>query len=154
MRMRSATLVVAGLALMALVTGCGDSGGDAADTPYRDANRICREVADRFDELQAQAPRSFEQGAELLQALAAASAEGEQAMGDVVAPPLNAAAFERYLRSRAKVGSLLDRGLQAARDEDARAYERVRAASNAASDERSKLAMKAGLPGCAHAEEG
>ncbi len=69
-------------------------------------------------------------------------------------PPLKAIAFSRYLEARERVGDLLERGLEAAREEEGKTYERVRLAANAAADERRRLARYAGLEDCAAAERG
>ena len=73
-------------------------------------------------------------------------------MERVEAPPLQAIAFKRYLKSRERVGDLLEQGLQAAKDEKGETYEKVRVASNSAADERRQLAEYSGLGDCAAAE--
>jgi hypothetical protein len=136
--------------------GCGGSGDEsaAAVRPYADANRICLEVAKRFDDVQEDSPRSFEQGEQLLKVLAQTAQDGARALDEVEAPPLQALAFERYLASRKKVEDLIARGVQAAQDEEGEAYERLRVAANDGADKRKELAAEAGLDGCATAERG
>lgn len=138
---------------MSLLTGCGESEpATKSGLPYADANRICVEVAKRFREVQQDSPRSFEQGERLLSVLSDAADTGERALEQVDAPPLQAIPFERYLRSRARVGKLLEKGLKAARAEEGQTYEEARVAANSTADERRRLARYAGLSGCANAE--
>ena len=74
---------------------------------------------------------------------------------DQVEPPaLQALAFERYLKSRDKVGDLIDRGVQAAKDEQGETYEKLRVRVDDGAAGRRKLAARAGLEGCAAAEHG
>lgn len=153
--MRARLLITAlGAALFSL-TGCGGSSDETtAGRPYTDANRICVEVAKRFADVQADSPRSFEQGEQLLAVLSKTAQDGEDALEQVVAPPLQALAFQRYLKSRREVGAKIDRGLQATKDEEGKTYERMRVAVNSGSDQRRRLAAAAGLEGCATAEHG
>jgi hypothetical protein len=154
-RVRLPVTALAALAAVAGLAGCGDADSPATvGLPYSDANRICAEVAKRFEEVQVDSPRSFEQGAELLTVLSDAAKAGERALAQIEVPPLKAAAFSRYLKARERVGDLLERGLQAARDEEGKEYEDVRLAANAAADERRRLARYAGLEECAAAERG
>ena len=136
--------------------GCGGSADEAvtAIRPYADANRICIEVAKRFDDVQQDSPRSFEQGEQLLKVLAQTAQDGARALDQVEAPPLQALAFDRYLQSRKRVEDLIARGVQAAQDKEGQTYDRLRVAANDGAGERSKLAAEAGLDGCATAERG
>lgn len=146
-------MTLSAAASVSLLAGCGDSKPAATSgLPYADANRICLGVAERFEDVQQESPRSFEQGEVLLTVLADAADTGARALERVEAPPLQAVAFERYLESRARVGELLGKGLQAARDEDGQTYEDVRVAANSTADERRRLAKYAGLSDCAAAE--
>lgn len=153
MRARLALLALSVTGPLALLAGCGDPEPvTQSGLPYADANRICREVAKRFQEVQRDSPRSFEQGEQLLSVLSDAAEKGARALEQVDAPPLQTIAFERYLKSRARVGKLLEKGLQAARDEEGQAYEEARVAANSAADQRRRLARYAGLSDCAGAE--
>jgi hypothetical protein len=156
MRARIPALLLATLSIAGALVGCGgdDSAPASAGLPYLEANRICTEVANRFEKVQVDSPRSFEQGAELLSVLSDAADAGERALSEIDVPPLQAIAFERYLKARKRVGDLLEKGLQAARDEEGKTYEHVRLAANAAAAERRRLAKYAGLRECAAAERG
>ena len=150
-------IAIATLPILAIagIGGCGDSDhAPAAVRPYADANRICAEVAKRFADLQVDSPRSFEQGEELLTALAQTAGDGARALREIDPPPLQALAFDRYLDSRGRVEDLIDRGVQAAKEEEGEAYDRLRVAANAGADRRGELAAQAGLEGCAKAEGG
>ena len=155
MRPRVLPSLLITLAAGGALGGCGgDEAAAPTGLPYVEADRICTEVAKRFEEVQADSPRSFEQGAELLEVLSDATDTGQRALAKVEVPPLQAIPFARYMKARERVGDLLQRGLQAARDEEGTTYERVRLAANADADERRRLAEYAGLEECAAIEEG
>jgi hypothetical protein len=149
-------IVILGISAVVGLGGCGGSDDEIATAarPYADANRICLEVAKRFDDVQEDSPRSFEQGEQLLKVLAQTAQDGARALDQVGAPPLQALAFDRYLQSRKRVEDLIARGVQAAQDEEGETYERLRVAANDGADKRSELASEAGLDGCATAERG
>ena len=147
-------IAAVGVSAVLGLAGCGDSDGDPtpAVRPYADANRICREVATRFDDLQKDSPRSFEQGEQLLTVLSQTAQNGARALDQVEAPALQALAFERYLKSRDRVGDLIDRGVQAAKDEEGETYDDLRVMVDSGAEQRRKLAERAGLKGCAATE--
>jgi hypothetical protein len=149
------TIAMLGISAAVGFGGCGSGDETAAPVrPYADANRICLEVAKRFDDVQQDSPRSFEQGEQLLKVLAQTADDGARALDQVEAPPLQALAFDRYLQSRKRVEDLIARGVKAAQDEEGEAYERLRVTANHGADERKELAAEAGLDGCATAERG
>lgn len=157
MRMRPhLPIAVLGVSVIAGLAGCGDSGGDAAAAvrPYADANRICLEVAKRFDDLQKDSPRSFQQGEQLLTALSQTAREGAAALEEIEPPALQALAFQRYLKSRDRAENLIDRGVQAAKDEMGDTYENLRVTVSKGAEQRHRFAAQAGLEGCAAAERG
>ncbi len=138
------------------LSGCGSSGGDVtvAGRPYADANKICLDVAERFADLQKDPPRSFQQGEQLLTVLSQTAEDGARALGEVEPPALQALSFERYLKSRDRVGDLIERGVQAAKSERGEAYDSLRTKVEDGAEERRRLAERAGLHGCAAAEQG
>lgn len=169
MRCREA---IAAIAVATLVSGCGGEDLEldpGAKTPTvattatgiqpvegitDAADQICDRVAKRFAEAQRETPRSFEQAAQITEALVGIAKEGEDALGELSPPPLQAPAFNRYLETRARAVRFLEAAQTAARDEDGEAYEKARTALNDGVAQRAELARQAGLDGCADFEGG
>ena len=160
MRPRSTTLLaIVGFALAGcggpdLNLGSGDFIG-APDGDYEEAaSSICEQVAQRFEEAQANEPRTFEQGGQVVGTLLEVATTGESQLATLDPPDARGAAFERYLDARAEVVALLERAQDAAADEDGTAFEDARSEAEDGVNERAKLAKRAGLPACARAEGG
>lgn len=143
-----------------LLAGCGGTDNDldvGVDAPEgseypQAAEQVCEDVSAGFDEAQRETPRSFEQAEELMTALAGVGADGQELLEGVEAPDERAQAYERYLQARAEAVALLEDGLEAAREADGQAYEDARRALADGAAERRRLAVAAGLSGCAAAE--
>lgn len=169
MRLRLVATVVV---LIAALAGCGgtkldfdpgpplagggsasnDDAAAAAAAFARAANGVCSKVSDRFSEAQRETPRSFEQAAQVMDALVKIASQGEEALAQLSPPPQTAAVFERYLAGRMEALKLLQAARAAARSEDADAYEEARTKLNDGSADRQALAQQAGLSSCAAAE--
>ena len=132
------------LALAAAATGCGSD-----DELPDDIAGVCREVADRFAEIQAQPPSSWESAEERTRALYDVAVSGDEALAALEPEAPDADAYSRYLTERAKVAAQLRRALGAFGDRNARLYDSARAAANAGATARSRLAQQVGLPDCA-----
>ena len=150
------------LAAVALV-GCGGPDIDlgagrglvaASGDIDRGSAIVCREVAQRFREIQAKPPQSFEQASGIVTALLDAARAGEEELRALDPPAGRAAAFALYLDERGEVIAQLERALEAAEAEDGDAYERAREAALEGRSRRFKLAVRAGLDGCAKVERG
>lgn len=151
------------LAATLALAGCGgpdiDLGaGRGLSSPAGDfdgaAATVCREVAQRFDEIQADPPRTFAQAGVVLGALLDAARGGEEQLRALDPPAGRAAAFARYLAARGDVIEQLERAREAAAAEQGGAYERARDAALESATLRFKLATRAGLNGCAKVERG
>lgn len=157
MRLAITTSVLAASA--AALIGCGpevDLGaGLRAGRDYvQSADRICEQVAQRFDEIQSEEPRTFAQAEEIVGALIDVARDGEAQMTALEPPRDRAEAFRDYLDSRADVIGQLENAAAAAAAEDGAGYARARDAAVTASGQRARYARRAGLPGCAQAEAG
>src|SRR6478752_9027574 len=106
-------IVVPAAVTAALLAGCGDpdpnlTGGSSGfvipsgDTAQA-ADAICRNVARQFNQAQAQAPRTFAQGAEVIGNLIDIAKEGEQQLASLDPPAGDAEPFALYLGARAEV---------------------------------------------------
>jgi hypothetical protein len=165
MRKRSTTTLSVAIALAAASLGAGGCGGTDLDLGGGDgevpaggyaeaAGAICTQVADRFAEAQADAPRTFAQGGEVIDALLDIAREGEEQLASLEAPAESREAFGRYLDARAEVVALLERAGEATGSEDGEAYERARRDAVDGAKSRAELAKRAGLKACARIEGG
>jgi hypothetical protein len=154
------TTLTLGLLSAALLAGCGGADLDldidvdapeASDYPQA-AEQVCEDVSAGFAEAQRETPRSFDQAEELMTALVGVAGDGQELLDEVEAPGDRAQAYERYLQARAEALALLEDGLAATREEDGQAYEDARRALAEGAAERRRLALAAGLSGCAAAE--
>lgn len=157
MRLAVPISLLATLAIFA--GGCGEDvdlgAGLRAERDYtQTAERICAEVAQRFDEIQASEPRTFSQASEVVAALLDVARDGESELRAVEPPRSRAEAYRDYLDSRADVIAELEDAADAAAAEDGAGYARARDTAAAGKDQRARLARKAGLGGCARLEAG
>jgi len=140
----AAALCCIALAGVVALAGCG---GD--DELPDDIAGVCREVADRFAEIQAQPPSSWESAEERTRALYDVAVSGDEALAGLAPEAPDADAYSRYLTERAQVTAQLRRALGAFADRNARLYDSARAEANDGALARSRLAQQAGLPACA-----
>ncbi|MEZ5062334.1 MAG: hypothetical protein R2700_12615 [Solirubrobacterales bacterium] len=163
LRARSVTASVALVALIAALGGCGgpdvDLGsGDQISVRSGEASiaadSICGQVARSFAAAQRESPRTFSQGAVVLERLIDIAREGEEHLAALDPPAGSAEAFRRYLQARGEVVAQLERARDAAASEDGSAYERARRKALDGASQRFKLAVRAGLDGCAKVERG
>lgn len=168
--MQSRSFAALTLTLVLALAGCGgtelefdrgspitspDGGSDGGSSEFAAAaDQVCEQVEQRFEEAQRETPRSFDEAVQVTEALVQIASQGDEVLGSLSPPEAEAAAFERYLDSRAEAVGFLETALEAARDEDGQAYEDARSALNDGSAKRSKLARQAGLVGCAAVESG
>ena len=138
------------LAALALLGGCG-GGGDGTLTKAEFVARgdeICKQAHEQFSQAQENPPNTPAGAAELQRRLIEIS-EGElSAIHDLEAPSDVRPALERYLGARERGIALLKRGLEAARQEDERAYAAAQARLAAGQLRRLKLARAVGLNEC------
>jgi hypothetical protein len=109
---------------------------------------ICRKAHEQSAELQKSAPKSADDTATLIQNLIEISENELAAIKALNAPPRVQAALGTYLQSREQVLGLLKKALQAAQDEDLRAYVKAQAASAASQVRRTTLARAVGFTQC------
>ncbi len=111
-------------------------------------DQICKEAHDAFDELQANPPQTAREAAELNDQLASiASDEGEE-LDELAEPAELSALMGRYLEAREVGIEALERGADAAREDDSARYrtEKQRLAREQA--ERQRLAARIGFSEC------
>ena len=152
------------LACAGLLIGCGGTGLDLTSDRGLSApaggdfdvvaGSICRRVGQRFSEAQDQAPKTFAQGEEVTAALIDVAGEGERQLAALDPPAADERAYERYLRSRGAVVTLLEDANEAAAAGDGEGYEQARRGIIGGASQRARLAAAAGLPRCAQLERG
>jgi hypothetical protein len=154
-----AAAVLGALALLAAVVALsavldlgpfGDDGGvtltKAGFTAKGD--EICKRAHDQFAELQKAPPNSAEGAATLTQNLIEISERELGQIHSLNAPPEVVPALDRYLQARDQGIALLKQGLQAAQDENARAYADAQAKIADGQLHRLKLARAVGFSEC------
>ena len=108
-------------------------------------DEVCERAHDQFAELQKNPPNSAEGAVALTQNLIEISENELSQIRALDAPPEVQAALDRYLRAREQGIALLEQGLEAAEDEDARAYAAPRPKIAAGQVRRLKLAQAVGF---------
>jgi hypothetical protein len=111
-------------------------------------DEACKRAHDQFAELQKKPPNSAEGAAALTENLISISENELDQIRALDPPPEVQPALDRYLRGREQGIALLERGLQAAQDEDARAYADAQARVAASQVRRLKLAQAVGFTEC------
>jgi uncharacterized protein YhaN len=111
-------------------------------------DQVCERAHDQFAELQKKPPNSAEEAVTLTQNLLDISENELSQIRALDAPPEVQDALDRYLRAREQGIAALESGLQAAEDEDARAYAKAQAEIAAGQVRRLKLAQAVGFAKC------
>ena len=117
-------------------------------------DRTCEQAHDQFAELQKNPPNSAEGAVTLTQNLIEISENELSQIRALNAPPEVQPALDRYLLAREQGIALLKQGLEAAQDENARAYARAQAEIAAGQVRRLKLAEAAGFSHCSVVQSG
>jgi hypothetical protein len=143
-----ATMLTAALAL-------GSCGGDD-DTPNSltkaeftaRGDEVCRQAHEQFAELQPNPPITAEKAAALQEALIQISEDELSQIRALGPPPEVEPALDRYLRAREEGIGLLRKGLEAAEEKDAFAYEAIKQRVAAGQVHRLELARAVGFTVC------
>jgi hypothetical protein len=145
-------LSIAALATVALLPGCGGGGGDAGDLTKAEViakgNEICRQGDRQYTELQKNPPKTSEEAATLTQKLIAITNSEVDQIGALNAPEEVRPALDRYLKARQSGLAVLEQGLKAAENNDARTYAAAQAKMAAGQVDRLKLAQAVGFTDC------
>jgi len=117
-------------------------------------DQACERAHDQFAELQKNPPKSAEGAVTLAQNLIEIAENELSEIRALDAPPEVQGALDRYLRAREQGIVLLEQGLEAAQNRDARAYARAQAESAAGQVRRLKLAEAVGFSQCSVVQSG
>ena len=118
------------------------------------ADQVCQRAHDQFAELQRKPPNSAEGAVTLTQNLVEISENELNQIRALDAPPQVQEVLDRYLRAREQGIAVLERGLQAAEDRNARAYAQAQAEIAAGQLHRLKLARRVGFSECSVVQSG
>jgi hypothetical protein len=117
-------------------------------------DRICERAHDQFADLQTEVPNSAEGAVALTHNLVEISENELGEMRSLSAPPEAQEALDRYLEAREEGISLLEQGLEAAKERDAQAYAQAQAKIAAGQLRRLKLAQAVGFSECSVVQTG
>ena len=134
-----------------VVAGCG-GGGDservtAAELVQR-ADEICGKERSSFARVQAQPPPNASVAADQTQELIQVTRDANSQLRDLRPPESLQDQYNRYLEARDRVVDQMNRGRDAAQDQDSAAYGAAQAAVARDAAERRKLARALGLRVC------
>jgi hypothetical protein len=148
-RKRSIVLAPAA-ALLACLIGCGSDSSQplSAEELVSQGDAICREGQSRFAEIQAEPPRSAAEGVDQTNQLIDISRDELGELSDLEPPEELAGAYARYLDARREAIDELERGRDAAKRQDRRAYAKAQDRSIARTAERLRLARAVGFKVC------
>jgi hypothetical protein len=143
--------VIASLALAAAVavTECGGGSEEvSAEELVQKGDDVCGNVQERFAEIQAAPPASATEGAEQAGELLGVADDAQGELRDLEPPEKLRDRYDAYLDARESVSDELERGKQAAEDQDGEAYGKAQEEAVGGAPERRKLARKLGFRVC------
>jgi ElaB/YqjD/DUF883 family membrane-anchored ribosome-binding protein len=147
-RVRSASLAVPAIAIVALV-GCGSGKDEVSESELRQrADAICREEQSRFDRIQAHAPASASIAADQTKELIGVSVAASSDLRELEPPDSLGDAYEAYLEARDRAVDQMKRGQEAAGERDSAGYAAAQTAVAKSAPERRRLAAALGLQTC------
>lgn len=127
----------------------GGGGGELSKPEFiAKGDGICKDAHEQFAQLQQSPPSSAPEAVALTQRLIGISENELNQIRDLDAPPEVQPALDRYLRAREQGIGILRQGLEAAQNEDARAYAAAQAKITAGQVHRLKLAQAVGFSEC------
>lgn len=148
------------IVVLAALLDLGPFGDDGNTTSLTKAeftargDEVCQRAHEQFAELQKQPPNSAEGAVTLTRNLIEISENELNQIRALEAPPEVEEALDRYLEGREKGIALLERGLQAAEERNARAYADAQAEIAAGQVRRLKLAQAVGFSECSVVQAG
>jgi hypothetical protein len=141
--------VVVAVWSIAVLAGCGGDGDELTEEEFlTQGDEICKEGRQQFAELQKDPPQSAAESAELTRQLIEITEAEIDDLRDLNAPAESQEALDRYLEAREAGLEILERGLQAAEDEDATAYAEAQAQIARSQVDRARLAERVGFEEC------
>jgi hypothetical protein len=147
-------LLIACAVTILAIAGCGDGSDEvSAEELVQKGDEVCRGVQERFAEIQAQPPASASEGAEQAGELLGVADDAQAELRDIQPPEELRDRYDGYLDARDEVGAALERGKQAAENQDGAAYGRAQEEAAAGAPERRRLARGLGFKVCSQSAE-
>jgi hypothetical protein len=142
-------MIVPALASVALTAGCG--GGKeqvSAAELIQKGDQICRQEQTGFNRIQADPPANASVAADQTQQLIKTADSASAHLGDLEPPDELRARYESYLSARDRAVDEMQKGKDAADDQDSRAYGAAQAAVVRSAAERKAQARSVGFKVC------
>ena len=139
---------------VAAFAGCGGGSEEvSAEELVQKGDDVCRGVQERFAEIQAQPPASASEGAEQAGELLGVADDAQAELRDIDPAEELRDRYGGYLDARDEVSDALERGKQAAEDQDGAAYGQAQEEAAAGAPERQRLARGLGFKVCSQSAE-
>jgi hypothetical protein len=154
-RSKQIACTLSAVAIAVVAAGCG--GGPqqvSAAELVEQGDEVCRDLQERFAEIQAQPPANAPEGADQAGQLLDAAAEAQSELRDLEPPEDIRPAYDRYLDARDEVSDLLKQGKDAASDQDGDAFGRAQQQAADGAPERKRLAAQLGFKVCSQNPQG
>ena len=117
-------------------------------------DQICKEAHDAFVEVQANPPQTSREAADLNERLASIADDEREELAELAEPPALSSLIGRYLEARERGIEALNRGADAAREEDDDTYRAEKQALEREQADRRRLAVQIGFSECSRALRG
>jgi hypothetical protein len=152
---RTAALLTAAAALAAVaIAGCGGGSEEvSAEELVQEGDEVCRKVQERFAEIQAEPPANATEGAEQAGELLGIADDAQAELREIEPPEELRDRYDAYLDTRESVSDALERGKQAAEDQDGEAYGKAQEEAVGGAPERTRLARELGFGVCSQNAE-
>jgi hypothetical protein len=146
---RTAALLSAAATLTVAIAACG-GGSDpvSAEELVQQGDEVCGKVQERFAEIQMAPPASATEGADQAGELLGVADDAQGELRDIEPPEELRDRYDTYLDARESVSDALERGKQAAEDQDGEAYGAAQEEAVGGAPERRKLARGLGFRVC------
>jgi hypothetical protein len=152
---RPAALLTAAAALAAVgIAGCGGGSEEvSAEELVQKGDEVCGKVQERFAEIQAAPPASATEGADQAGELLGVADDAQAELRELEPPEELRDRYNAYLDARESVSDALERGKQAAEDQDGEVYGKAQEEAVGGAPERRRLARDLGFEVCSQNAE-
>jgi hypothetical protein len=141
--------VAAAVAGAAASAGCGGGSDEvSAEELVQQGDEICGKVQERFTEIQMVPPASATEGADQADELLGVADDAQAELREIEPLEELGDRYDAYLDARQGVSDALERGKQAAEDQDGEAYGKAQEEAVGGAPERRRLARELGFKVC------
>lgn len=141
-------LVISLVGVILAAAGCGGPQKVSAAELVQRGDAICRELQDKFNQIQAQPPANASGAVDQTKDLVGAAEDAQSSLRDMEAPQPLQGPYERYLEARDRAIEQLKAGLDAAENQDGTAYGAAQQAMAQNAPRRKQLAESLGFRVC------